>query len=125
MPPALFNAMKFVLLPVFALAIGALAASAAELAFDLKIERGSVPANMRLIRVKQGDSVTLRFTSDRPIALHLHGYDIEKKVEPGSVAEMKFSARATGRFPVEVHAKAGGGSAHGEAALVQIEVYPQ
>ncbi len=125
MPPALFNAVKFVLVLIFALTVDVFAASAAELAFDLKIERGSVPANMRLIRVKQGDSVTLRFTSDRPVVLHLHGYDIEKKVGPGSIAEMKFSARATGRFPVEVHAKAGGGSAHGEAALVQIEVYPQ
>ncbi len=35
--------------------------------------------------------------------LHLHGYDIEKRIEPGAVTEMTFTARATGRFPVEVH----------------------
>ena len=58
---------------------------------------------MRLIRVKQGDAVRLRWSTDRPIALHLHGYDIETKVEPGAVAEMTFTARATGRFPVEEH----------------------
>ncbi len=97
-----------------------------EVTFDLKIEKGRVAQNMRLIRVKQGDAVKLRWTSDRPIVLHLHGYDIEKKVEPGAVAEMAFEARATGRFPVEEHKpNAKGGHSHGEASLVRIEVRPR
>ena len=97
-----------------------------EVTFDLKIEKGRVAQNMRLIRVKQGDAVKLRWTSDRPIVLHLHGYDIEKKVEPGAVAEMAFEARATGRFPVEEHkTNAKGGHSHGEASLVRIEVRPR
>ena len=76
--------------------------------------------------VKQGDTVKLRWTSDRPIVLHLHGYDIERKVEPGAVSEMAFVARATGRFSVEEHkADAKGGHSHGEAALVRIEVLPR
>jgi hypothetical protein len=99
---------------------------AAELAFDLRIEKGRVAKNMRLIRVKQGDAVTLRWTSDRPIVLHLHGYDIEKKIEPGAVTEMAFVASATGRFSVEEHkADAKGGHSHGEAALVRIDVLPR
>jgi hypothetical protein len=101
-------------------------AQTAEVAFDLSIEKGRVPANMRLIRVRQGDAVKLRWTTDRPILLHLHGYDIEAKVEPGAVAEMAFTARATGRFPVEEHKpNAQGGHAHGEAPLARIEVYPR
>ena len=81
---------------------------------------------MRLIRVKQGDAVRLRWTTDRPIVLHLHGYDIETKVEPGAVAEMAFEARATGRFPVEEHKpNAKGGHSHGETALVRVEVRPR
>jgi len=97
-----------------------------ELTFDLKVERGAVPANMRLIRVKQGDAVKLRWSSDRPITLHLHGYDIERKVVPGTVAEMVFTANATGRFPVEEHrADARGGHSHGQAPLVRLEVYPR
>jgi len=97
-----------------------------ELTFDLKVERGAVPANMRLIRVKQGDAVKLRWSSDRPITLHLHGYDIERKVVPGTVAEMAFTANATGRFPVEEHrADARGGHSHGQAPLVRLEVYPR
>ena len=97
-----------------------------ELTFDLKIEHGAVPANMRLIRVKQGDAVKLRWSSDRPITLHLHGYDIERKVVPGKVAEMAFTANVTGRFPVEEHKlDAGGGHSHGQAPLVRLEVYPR
>ena len=97
-----------------------------ELTFDLKIERGTVAANMRLIRVRQGDVVNLRWTSDRPITIHLHGYDIERKIAPGAVTAMTFTASATGRFPVEVHKGDGqGGHAHGDAPLVRVEVYPR
>ena len=97
-----------------------------DVVFDLKVEGGRVAPGMRLIRVKQGDAVKLRWTSDRPIVLHLHGYDIEKKVEPGAVAEMAFEARETGRFPVEEHKpNAKGGHSHGEASLVRIEVSPR
>jgi hypothetical protein len=106
--------------------VSVVCAQGAEVTFDLKIENGKVAQNMRLIRVKQGDAVRLRWTTDRPIVLHLHGYDIEKKVEPGAVAELAFEARATGRFPVEEHApNAKGGKSHGEAPLVRIEIRPR
>jgi FtsP/CotA-like multicopper oxidase with cupredoxin domain len=103
-----------------------LSALGAEATFDLEIENGRVRQSMRTIRVKQGDVVKLRWTADRPIVLHLHGYDIEKKVEPGTVSEMTFEARATGRFPVEEHEpNTKGGHSHGEAPLVRIEVRPR
>jgi len=102
------------------------AAQAAEVTFDIRIEKGRVAPSMRLIRVKQGDAVRLRWSTDRPIDLHLHGYDIEIKVEPGRTADMAFTARATGRFPVEEHKpNARGGHSHGEAPLVRVEVYPR
>ena len=101
-------------------------AQAPEVVFDLRIEKGRVAESMRLVRVKQGDAVRLRWTTDRPIVLHLHGYDIETKVMPGSVAEMAFTARVTGRFPVEEHtADARGSHSHGEAPLVRLEVRPR
>ena len=102
------------------------AASTADLTFDIRIAGGKVAQSMRLIRVRQGDTVKLRWTSDRPIVLHLHGYDIERKVEPGAVSEMAFVARAAGRFSVEEHKlDAKDGHSHGEAALVRIEVLPR
>ncbi|HWE17246.1 MAG TPA: hypothetical protein VG758_08690 [Hyphomicrobiaceae bacterium] len=117
--------MRWVLIAL-SLLFASAAAYAADVAFDLKIEGGRVAQSMRLVRVKQGDSVKLRWVSDRPIVLHLHGYDIEKKVQPGAVTEMSFVARAAGRFSVEEHkTDAKGGHSHGEAALVRIEVLPR
>jgi hypothetical protein len=132
-PGALAQADSRVPLPIVVVICCALlthamsaAAQPAEVVFDLKVEKGRVASDMRLIRVKQGDAVTLRWTSDRPIVLHLHGYDIEARVEPGAIAHMTFTARATGRFPVEEHKPdARAGRSHGEAPLVRIEVLPR
>src|SRR5215470_14254140 len=76
---------------------------AAELVFDLPISNGRLPENMRLIRVHKDDMVKLRWSADKPMRLHLHGYDIEKEVVPAAITEMSFTARATGRFTVEPH----------------------
>ncbi len=102
-------------------------ALAAELTFDIKIEHGRVPDTMRLIRVNEGDVVKLRWTSDQPLVLHLHGYDIEKRIAAGAVTELGFTAYATGRFPIHVHAQGAGagGHAHEDAPLATIEVYPR
>jgi len=100
-------------------------AGAAEVTYVLAIANGRVPDNMRLIRVKQNDTVKLEWSSDKPISVHLHGYDIEQDIKPGAVSEMTFVARATGRFTVEPHIgkTQSGGHAHGDV-LVTIEVYP-
>jgi hypothetical protein len=102
-------------------------ALAAQLTFDLTVAHGRVPDTMRLIRVKQGDVVRLRWSADQPVTLHLHGYDIEKHVEPGTTTDLTFTAYATGRFPVHVHAQGAriDGPAHEEEPLVNIEVYPR
>jgi hypothetical protein len=96
-------------------------AIASELAFDLTIVHGRLTGGQDTIRVHQNDNVVLRWHSDRSIVLHLHGYEIETRVEPGAVAETRFEARATGRFPVHVHT----GQARSEAVLVYLEVYPE
>jgi hypothetical protein len=91
-----------------------------EQTFDFRIERGSVAEQMQVVRVKQGDFVRLRWRTDKPITLHLHGYDIEKKVEPGAITEFAFKAYATGRYPINSH-----GQSHDESTLVYVEVYPR
>ncbi len=100
-------------------------ASAAEVTYVLTIANGRLPENMRRIRVKQNDVVKLQWSTDKPMNVHLHGYDIEKELAPGAVTEMSFTARATGRFTIEPHLakQPSGGHAHGEI-LVTIEVYP-
>lgn len=88
---------------------------------DLAIRGGALPPEQRVLRVQQGDAVTLRWTSDRALTLHLHGYDIERRVTPGTAATMSFTARATGRFSIEVH----GGQAGRDATLGYLEVHPR
>jgi hypothetical protein len=102
-------------------------AFAAELTFDIKIEGGRVPDTMRFIRVNEGDVVKLRWTSDQPLVLHLHGYDIEKRIAAGAVTELAFTAYATGRFPIHIHEQGAGvgGHAHEDAPLATVEVYPR
>ena len=55
------------------------------------------------ISVNEDDSVTLRVSSDRPMELHLHGYDVEQEVGPGQKASLRFRADLTGRFEIEDH----------------------
>lgn len=86
---------------------------------ELRVRGGTLPEDRRVVRVRQGDEVTLRWTADVPMTVHLHGYDIERKLEPGGVAAMTFRARATGRFPIEVHAQGA------EATLGYLEVHPR
>ena len=107
------------------LAVLIMAARGAEVTYVLRIENGHVPENMRLIRVTQGDVVTLQWSADKPSVVHLHGYDIEQELKPGAVTDMTFTARATGRFTVEPHIgrTPSGGHAHGDV-LATIEVYP-
>jgi hypothetical protein len=113
-------------LALLLIAGGGAVAAAAELTYDIRIEHGRIPDAMRLMRVHEGDIVTLRWTSDRPLVLHLHGYDIEKRVAAEGVTELAFTAYATGRFPIEIHGHgAASGAADGDAPLAIIEVYPR
>lgn len=75
---------------------------------------GGVP----VIRARQGETVKLRWSSDRAMTIHLHGYNIEVRLPSNGEITMDFIARATGRFPVERH----GGNGH--AALLYLEVRP-
>ncbi len=110
----------------FAATAAALDVQAAELTFDLQLQEGRVPESMRLIRVKQGDVVTLRWTVDQPMLLHLHGYDIEWRVQPGIAGSVTFTARLTGRFPVHAHTVVRANDhAREDSPLVYVEVYPR
>ncbi len=71
--------------------------------FNIEIKNRKVSGNSNVIRVKQGDRVTFKWTTDEVFMLHLHGYDIEKELKPGEVTTFSFKAHATGRFPITSH----------------------
>ena len=73
------------------------AAQTPEVVFDLKIEKGKVAPNVRLIRVKQGDTVRLRWTTDRSIVLHLHGSTSRRRSRAPGGRFRKWSSRPARR----------------------------
>ncbi len=81
-----------------------------------------VAGGLGVVRVTQGDQVELRWTTDEETEVHLHGYDIEVELMPGTEQVMTFEARATGRFAIEAH---GFGQDHGDATLMYLEVLPR
>jgi hypothetical protein len=88
---------------------------------NLSIRNRALPKEQQVLTVRQGDDVTLRWTTDQRMTIHLHGYDLEKTLAPGPPVSMRFTARATGRFPIEIHA-------HGqekEQILGYLEVHPR
>jgi hypothetical protein len=91
--------------------------------FELVLKAGELPKEQRTIKVQQGESVELRWTSDQPVRLHLHGYDVEVAVKPGEPAVTALTARIAGRFSVEKLQDKAGGHHHG-GRLLYLEVHP-
>ena len=70
-----------------------------ERTIDLAVENGAMTPD----EVGEGDRVRLRVTSDEPLEIHLHGYDLEREVAAGEPATLSFEADLTGRFEMEDH----------------------
>lgn len=71
-------------------------------------------------RVRLGERIELRWTSDRQAVVHIHGYGTEVTVPPGRPTSTVFDAKAAGRFPVETH-----GAFGRRETLLYIEVAPR
>jgi hypothetical protein len=69
----------------------------------IEIKGGQPVGGVKDIKVKKGDKVTIVVSSDAEDDIHLHGYDIEKSVEPGKPATFKFTADIEGIFEIESH----------------------
>jgi hypothetical protein len=99
--------------------IAGTAAAAASQSFSVELAGGRVKGDETL-KVQQGDQVQVRLSSDKPMVLHLHGYDIDTKVAPPAPALMTFKADLAGRFPVHEHREGAGN----HRAVLFIEVRP-
>jgi FtsP/CotA-like multicopper oxidase with cupredoxin domain len=83
---------------------------------DIVVRRGRRISGPSVIKVKQGDNVTLRITNDAVDELHLHGYNLQVPVMPEKPAVLQFTAKLSGRFTFELHKT--------ELELGAVEVYP-
>lgn len=69
----------------------------------IRVRDGAPVGGVKEVRAEKGDTVRLRVISDQADAAHLHGYDIEKEVGPGTAASFRFEADAEGIFELELH----------------------
>jgi FtsP/CotA-like multicopper oxidase with cupredoxin domain len=100
-------------------------ARAEERAFMLAIVRGHLPAELRTLRVRKGDTVRIDATADQAAVLHVHGLRIEIAASPDQPGSATFGASATGRFPIHLHGANDARSHRHGAPLAYLEVHPQ
>ena len=97
-------------------------------AFDVAVVDGHVARTQRVLKVPHQADVRITWSVDRPMTIHLEGYDISVLASPGEPKIMQFKAFATGRFPVHAHeGDQGEGKKHmhGHGALLRLEVHPR
>lgn len=103
------------------LAAALLHLAAPALAADVKVELaakgGKRVGEIKVVKLKRDDAVTVEIVSDRADEVHVHGYDLKLKLEPNKAATLQFAAKRTGRFAIELH-KSG-------AELGVLEIYPK
>ena len=81
--------------------------------FELAIEHGLVPVGQRVMRVRKGNVVRLRITSDVAGEVQFPSHSLDTKVLPGKTTNLSFTAASTGRHPLYWRAE---GAAPGKAA---------
>jgi hypothetical protein len=85
--------------------------------FDIVVQRGKRVSEPAILKVRKGDEITLRITTDSAEEFHLHGYNLHVQLTPERMATLQFTAKLTGRFVYELHRSG--------LELGALEVYPQ
>ncbi len=87
--------------------------------FDIQIsKRDVISESGGTLKLNEGDTVKINWTTDEKADLHLHGYDIHTVAEPDKTITMIFKAHTAGRFPITAHN-------FKHKTLIYLEVYPK
>ena len=54
------------------------------------------------LEARQGDDITIELTADRAEEIHLHGFDLKFKAEPGKTVRKTFKADRTCSCDIEI-----------------------
>jgi hypothetical protein len=84
---------------------------------ELKVQQGRLVLGPEVIKLTEGDKLTLRVTSDTDDEMHLHGYNLHLDLTAGQAGELTLTANRSGRFEYELH--------HAHRTLGALEVYPR
>ena len=57
----------------------------------------------RRVEAVRGQAVELTVTSEKPVEVHVHGFDVRADADTGKPAVLEFTADRTGTFDVEAH----------------------
>jgi hypothetical protein len=69
----------------------------------ITVVKGRPVGGIKRPTVKKGMVVRFVVVADRGESVHLHGYDLEKRIRPRKPVTMQFVARIPGRFELELH----------------------
>jgi hypothetical protein len=69
--------------------------------FDLAVREGAMTPDE--VEFEEGDHLRLRLTSEEPLQVHIHGYDLQRELASGKSVTLSFEADLTGRFEIEDH----------------------
>jgi hypothetical protein len=70
---------------------------------ELEIVTGHLNDVKQIISVEKNDIVSIIFSTDQAVEIHLHGYNLKRQIIPAGLNEMSFKANATGRFNITTH----------------------
>jgi hypothetical protein len=82
----------------------------------ITVENGKPVGGVNKINVDKGDDVKFAVVSDVADEIHVHGYDLMKRVEAGGRAEFSFKAKMDGIYEIELEE-------HGEQ-IAELQVNP-
>ena len=80
------------------------------------VDQGRPRGGIKRPRLEKGEKVVLVVKADVGESVHMHGYDIEQPVTPGTPVRIPLTATIPGRFELELH--------HPDSLLAVIEVRP-
>jgi hypothetical protein len=93
---------------------------------SISVQARKVEPAQKTIRVTQGQTVELAFSTDETVELHLHGYDQSLTAQPGAPAVMRVQAKTAGRFALEAHRFGNdSGRSQRHVVLLYLEVHPR
>jgi uncharacterized cupredoxin-like copper-binding protein len=61
------------------------------------------PGKVQKLKYTEGDRVRFQVRSPKADEVHVHGYDIERELEPGKTTTIAFKATINGVFDIEIH----------------------
>lgn len=101
---------------VSALAVSAAPAATTPTVVRITVVDGRPVGGIKRTTVKRGTVVRYVVRTARGEDIHLHGYNLTRRIRPGTPTVLHFTAKLAGRFELELH--------HPDALLAQLTVRP-